>query len=617
MKREGGICFKMHRGANSFIPAPPIGRRFSRVQNFRSAVVALAILLFFPVLAPAVEQWGIFELALKGPTDGNPFTDVKFSAQFTQGTNVVEANGFYDGDGIYRVRFMPDLQGKWKYTTVSNVRKLNGQTGSFRVTKPSRQDHGPVRVARTYHFDYADGTPYEELGTTCYVWEWQPEPLQEQTLKTLAASPFNKIRFCVFPKRYVWNTNEPILYPFVSGTGVSPREIAPTTSPTDAGTSISRGEPVSFNQSSLNATNGQDARATTKNWDFARFNPKYFQHLEKRIADLQKLGIEADIILFHPYDEGHWGFDRMPADADDRYLQYIVARLSAYRNVWWSLANEWDFMRRKKEADFVRFGEIISRDDPYHHLLSIHYGSKLFDYNLPWITHASIQNGGAVTSPARARMDRDKFHKPVVYDEVQYEGNIPQGWGRLSAEELVFRFWNAVVAGTYCGHGETYKSDDQVLWWSKGGVLKGQSPARLAFLKKILADAPAEGIEPVDGHPEMGGQPGKYYLVYSGKQALTNWDFQIPKPVQDQPQIADGMKFTVEVLDTWNMTVTPVSGEFTLKQKDDSLYVDANGRSIPLPGSPRGVSAARASPPELLTPRGRPYIAIRIKRAGG
>ena len=33
----------------------------------------------------------------------------------------------------------------------------------------------------------------------------------------------------------------------------------------------------------------------------------------------------------------------MPAEADDRYLRYAVARLAAYRNVWWSLANECDF----------------------------------------------------------------------------------------------------------------------------------------------------------------------------------------------------------------------------------------------------------------------------------
>src|ERR1019366_3177360 len=131
MKRKGGICIKMQRGDNSFIPAPPIGRRFSPVQSFRSIFAALAILLFYPVVAPAIEQWGIFELALKGPTEGNPFTEVNLSAQFTQGTNVVVATGFYDGNGIYRVRFMPETQGRWKYTTASNVRKLDGQTGSF------------------------------------------------------------------------------------------------------------------------------------------------------------------------------------------------------------------------------------------------------------------------------------------------------------------------------------------------------------------------------------------------------------------------------------------------------------------------------------------------------
>lgn len=525
------------------------------ITKITKTLVALALCLASSAARATeqtVEQWGVFEVALNGPTNGNPFLDVKFSATFTQDDSSVKADGFYDGNGIYRVRFMPDKQGEWQYVTESSSPELNGQTGEFIATKPSPPDHGPVRVANTYHFAYADGTPYRELGTTCYVWEWQPEPLQQETLKTLSRAPFNKIRFCVFPKRYTWNTNEPILYPF---------EGTPTT-----------------------------------NWDFTRFNPAYFQHLEQSVLALQKLGIEADVILFHPYDEGHWGFDRMPAEVDDRYLHYVVARLAAFRNVWWSLANEWDFMKEKKESDFVRFGEIVSHDDPYHHLLSIHNGQKLFNHTLPWITHASIQNGFAVEEPGRAELYRDAYRKPIVYDEVKYEGNIDSRWGQLSPEEMVFRFWNATIAGTYCGHGETYKSEDQVLWWSKGGVLKGQSPARLAFLKKVLQDAPAEGIDPIDKwqHPEYSGQPGKYYLVYLGKQALTNWNFEIPKPPLGKLQSADGLQFTAEVLDTWKMTVTPVQGVFTLEKKDAYFYADKDGRSIPLPH--------------------RPYLAIRIKR---
>ena len=53
------------------------------------------------------EQWDVFEIVLKGPSDGNPFVDVTLSAEFTQGDKVYAPDGFYDGDGTYRIRFMP------------------------------------------------------------------------------------------------------------------------------------------------------------------------------------------------------------------------------------------------------------------------------------------------------------------------------------------------------------------------------------------------------------------------------------------------------------------------------------------------------------------------------
>lgn len=44
------------------------------------------------------------------------------------------------------------------------------------------------------------------------------------------------------------------------------------------------------------------------------------------------------------------------------------------------------------------------------------------------------------------------------------------------------------------------------------------------------------------------------------------------------------MRFRVEVLDTWNMTVTPVEGVFTVKPESEYLFIDDQGRSIELPG---------------------------------
>jgi hypothetical protein len=79
--------------------------------------------------ADTVEQWSMFELALKGPTNGNPYLDVQFSARFEQVQGPATVPGFYDGEGNYRVRFMPEKQGAWKYTTVSSAPKLDGKTG--------------------------------------------------------------------------------------------------------------------------------------------------------------------------------------------------------------------------------------------------------------------------------------------------------------------------------------------------------------------------------------------------------------------------------------------------------------------------------------------------------
>jgi len=260
-----------------------------------------------------IELWGCGELVLSGPKRGNPFLDVALGAEFRYKHRVVLVDGFYDGDGIYRVRFMPDTMGVWHYETRSNCPDLDGITGQFTCVEPSPGNHGPVRVAHTYHFAYADGTPYIPIGTTCYAWVHQGEALEEQTLATLAEALFNKIRMCVFPKDYLYNKNEPEYYPFErSEEGVS---------------------------------------------DLARFDPAFFRHFEKRVGQLMDLGIEADIILFHPYDR--WGYATMDAEVDDRYLRYVVARLAAYRNVWWSMANEFDLMASKTMADWDRFFHIV------------------------------------------------------------------------------------------------------------------------------------------------------------------------------------------------------------------------------------------------------------------
>jgi hypothetical protein len=466
----------------------------------------------------SIEKWGVFEIILDGTSQGNPFTDVTLSAEFSNGNKIYNPEGFYDGNGVYKIRFMPTQIGSWNYVTKSNNKELDGKKGTFTCIEASNNNHGPVSARNTYYLAYADGTPYFQIGTTCYAWAHQGEQMEQQTLKTLAKAPFNKMRMCIFPKDYEYNKNEPVYYPF-------------------------EGEPL-------------------KNWDFTRFNPEFWQHFEGRILDLQRMGIEADIILFHTYDR--WGFESMDKDSDDRYIRYAVARLSAFRNVWWSLANEFDFMPDKEEADWDRFFQIIQKHDPYQHLRGIHNGSRWYDHNKPWVTHASIQT----SDMAGGLRFREQYQKPVIYDECKYEGNIPSGWGQLAPEQMVKYFWQGTLSGCYVGHGETYLHPEDLLWWAKGGVLRGKSPERIAFLKDFLSKHPPfEELKPMgdDQGNFVLAIPGKLYLVYGQTAGNTSLD------------LAGETPYKIDAIDTWNMTELPYGtsqpGPYTfVSAKENMVY---------------------------------------------
>lgn len=477
--------------------------------------------------AARVERWGMFEACLEGPAVGNPFTDVTLQATFRHRDRSVTVDGFHDGGGRWKFRCMPDELGDWEWSTASNSPALDGRSGSFACTPALPGNHGPVHPARTWHFCHTDGTPFVQMGTTCYAWQHQPEELEERTLAALRSSPFNKLRMCVFPKHYVFNANEPQRHPF---------------------------EPLSGGC-----------------WDFSRFNPEFFRHLERRVANLRDLGIEADLILFHPYDR--WGYASMGPENDDRYVRYLVARLAAFHNVWWSLANEYDLVESKGEADWDRLFRLVQACDPYAHPRSIHNCRAFYDHAKPWVTHASIQHSDL----ARVTEWRGAYARPVVVDECCYEGNIDRAWGNITAQEMNHRFWEGTARGGWVGHGETYLHPDDILWWSKGGELHGESPARIGFLKKIIEEAPAwlDSTDRFGRHYPALHHGDDYFLVYLGNRQPARMELALP----------EGHAYAVEVIDAWAMTVEKLPGFY-------------RGMStIPLPG--------------------RPYQALRLRSADG
>ncbi|MBN2355874.1 DUF5060 domain-containing protein, partial [candidate division KSB1 bacterium] len=83
-------------------------------------LIALFALLFSHLCfaqPDSVEKWGMYELSLPGPAAGNPYVGIQFSAVFKKGDQTYEPEGFYDGTGIFKVRFMPNAEGLWTYQT--------------------------------------------------------------------------------------------------------------------------------------------------------------------------------------------------------------------------------------------------------------------------------------------------------------------------------------------------------------------------------------------------------------------------------------------------------------------------------------------------------------------
>lgn len=553
------------------------------------------LLPFLTLLLPSfalaqgqVERWNRYEISLTAPqreVKGNPF-DVQLSATFVHNGDTLVVTGYYDGPGDkkgeerWKVRFMPTEVGNWSYLTSSHLPSLNNKSGQLTCTPASIGNHGPVQVDSTgLHFCYADGSRYMPIGTTSYDWMHASNAegvsiadpgltMQQQTLQSLSESGFNKIRSLLTVQNFNRSYPEPDCFPFME------RE------------------------------QKADAPSEESRWDWTRLNPRYFDHVEACTDGLMKIGVEQDLIMFHPYDDGRWGFDQMPLEAGLLLCRYVAARFGSFRNIWWSLANEYDLVKGQAPENWTAWTDEILKYDPYHHLISIHsYTAQYYSYWDDRFTHCSIQDQAPVEDFGRAIIARNIFKKPVIYDEVCYEGDMTERWGWLSGEEELHRMWQALIVGTYCTHSECYQFGDpkdfRRDFLAVGGKWQGESWKRTKFMQQILSEMPRPMYLPDsswDPYTSACG-PG-YYMVYLGKKVAKEWRFDLPirngRGAAAFPRMTEGERYEVEIIDTWNMTVTKCPGIFVTKKQDNYRMIEASGKNVDLP--------------EL------PYLLLRIKR---
>ena len=120
------------------------------------------------------------------------------------------------------------------------------------------------------------------------------------------------------------------------------------------------------------------------------------------------------------------------------------------------------------------------------------------------------------------------------------------------------RFWYTLTKGAYATHGETYTNARDFIWWAKGGKLYGKSPERIAFLRKIVANAPQDDLEVYKDTAEEGKAVrvgGKYFLFYFGAR----------QPAERWLILPNDKKYTIDIIDAWDMTIKALEGYYSAR----------------------------------------------------
>jgi hypothetical protein len=420
----------------------------------------------------------------KSHTD--PWTAVTVAA-IVDGPNGYTARvpAFWAGGRAWTVRFSATVPGTYRLRSECSEphdRGLHGQTTVLEVTPSTPTtalaQHGPVRV-RGRSFEHHDQTPFFWLGDT---W-WMLMSDRVSFPADFGALVANRVA-----KGF---TVAQVVLGFPSDT-----------TPYDGRESNEGGPP----------------------WEkeYARINPRYFDHADARIRSLVERGIVPCILGGWGYHLSFMGEERMT-----HHWRYLVARYAALPVVW-CLAGEGampyylskgdpvEESKRQRSA-WSRVAKVVRAIDPFRRPLTMHPRSCSWedvedaadlDFHMLQAGHlpTALEGGVALIEEARKRF----ADRPVINDETRYEGHM----GTNGADVQRYAFWSTMLSGaagfTY-GAAGIFQANDRErptgnrpdggafdsTFWDEAIQFPGATQIGLA--KALLAELPFERFEP---HPE-------------------------------------------------------------------------------------------------------------------
>jgi len=354
------------------------------------SLLLLLALFQHAAIAQQVEQWGRHIISIQNVSySGNPF-EIEVDGIFTHtssGTSLT-IPGYYAGNSVWKIAFMPTKTGAWTYRTVSPDSDLNGETGSISATATGQRGFLAPDPANPRKWKFSNGD---------YV---IPISLRMNFFYESGSSSD-------------WNSAVDFLANDVDGLMYDTRL-------------------------QLFVFDGS--------WSNHQFDLDVWDRMEERMNALAARGRGA-YIMFYADGSGKplWNGQ---SNTEALLIRYAVARLGAYPIVMWDTGIDISEYRDGNDIDW--FGAELGSVDPYNHPRSSRSGGGSGSYLMANRTYES--RGDRIAEISEMLDYFDSASRPTDMSDSWGENRPSHPEKNFSPEDLRRAFWKALIAGGLGGH---------------------------------------------------------------------------------------------------------------------------------------------------------------------
>jgi hypothetical protein len=350
-----------------------------------------------------VGQWDRFETTVSNSKNYNdPYTGVSLDVTYTKPDgNTIKFWGFYDGGNSWKIRYMPDQQGVWKYEAKFSD-GTQGVSGSF-VCVPST-------IPGLIHKDETNPRWFGFKGGNHIL------------LRSLHMGP-------VFRTTFPENKRK-LLFDWAQQQGYN-----------------------MFSTASFFNIKSRESGGP-KLWPL---NAEEYRAAEKILDDLSNRRMIV-------WGFSGWFGDGRPypkdANGQAQYIKYGMARFGPYWNLLWNVGGpEPNLNNYLSSADVNRLGNELKKYDPFDHLRSVHNRHGNYPYkNAEWSTYATLQGSDSEHKDLKVQsaylLRQHTGDKPVYGQEDLWPGNTKQPACCFDANTVRRWLWVHLMSAVTLNYGD-------------------------------------------------------------------------------------------------------------------------------------------------------------------